>query len=134
MAKGRRKRLVVWGGLGLLAWFATLLLGLGVAGAGHGWVAPFWFTLALLPLYPATFIRAFAASSRAIGIDAAILIIAAMLDLLLLRNIFGAEREYFLKMWAFETAGVALWFGLWVAWQMLALANLLRNAWSRPVA
>ncbi|HEX5182122.1 MAG TPA: hypothetical protein VFW19_03110 [Allosphingosinicella sp.] len=134
MAKGRRKRLVIRGGLGLVAWFATQLVGIGIAGAGHGWVAPFLFTLALMPLYPATFIRAFAAPSGAIAIDAAILVIAGVLDLLLLRNMLGAEREYFLRMWTFETAGVALWLGLWAAWQMLALANLFRSAWSRSPA
>jgi hypothetical protein len=119
-------RVSKWGALGLLPWFVAQFIALGIGGAGHGWIAPFYFTIPLFLLYPLVFIRAF---SR-VGtwkVDAAILVIAAVLDLLLLRNLFFLEYEYFLRMWNDARGVVALWFGLWAAWQVLAITTLLRK-------
>ena len=133
MADGRRRRLFIWGALGLLAWFVVEFIGVGIAGAGHGWVAPFFFTLPLLLLYPAAFIRAFAVEPRTVKVELAMLVIAAVLDMLLSRNMLGSEHEYFLKVWNYhydgEHAILLLWFGLWAAWQVLTLVTLLR-IWS----
>jgi hypothetical protein len=128
-------RPVGWGALGLLPWFVTQFIGLGIGGAGHGWVAPFFFTMPLVLLYPLVFIRAFSRAG-ARKVDVSILVVAAALDLFLLRNLFFQEYEYFLKVWNFGSTIVALWFGLWAAWQVLAVAALLRKRPPRigPVA
>ena len=139
MADGRRRRCFIWGALGLLTWFVVEFIGVGIAGAGHGWFGPMIFTLPLLVFSPVAFIRAFASKRRSVTVDAAMLAMGAVLDLLLLRNmffntLFFDEREDFLKVWNFADSGdhaiLVLWFGLWAAWQVLTLVTLLRTIWS----
>ncbi|HEX4739118.1 MAG TPA: hypothetical protein VH331_16320 [Allosphingosinicella sp.] len=140
MADGRRRRLFIWGALGLLAWFVVEFMAVGIAGGGHGWFGPMFFALPLLLLYPAAFIRAFAPKARSAKIDTAMLAVGVVLDLLLLRNmffdtLFFDEREDFMKVWTFadseDHAFLVLWFALWAAWQVLTAATFLRARWSR---
>ena len=116
------------GALGLATALLTQFIGLGMTGAGHGWIAPFYFSMPLFLLYPAALIRAFRSGRGGMAIDLALLAVALALDLLLLRNIFGEENRYFHTLWGRFPGFVLLWIALWAGWQALALIALLRNS------
>jgi hypothetical protein len=120
--------------LGLLPWLLAQWVAFGVAGAGHGWVAPFFFSVPLAILYPVAFVRFFGGRRAAIRLDLGLLLVAAFLDLLLLANLFFQEGEYFLKVWNVAFWVVDLWLVLWTGWQLLLLARLLKDRRERPDA
>lgn len=115
--------------LGVMAWLAAQFAGLGLAGAGHGWTAPLLFSIPLIILYPLACVLAFGGGAVWRNLGAALLIVAAALDLLLLMNMLSGEREYLLKMWEFDEgpAWVISWCVLWAGWQVLLLSALLRD-------
>ncbi|HEX5182038.1 MAG TPA: hypothetical protein VFW19_02680 [Allosphingosinicella sp.] len=119
-------RAIRWGALGLLPWLVAQFIAFGIGGAGHGWIAPFYFSIPLFFLYPLVFIRAFSNTGKR-EIDAAILVIAAVLDTLLLRNALYSESEYVIRMWGDAGGVVALWLALWVGWQILTVLSLARK-------
>jgi hypothetical protein len=113
--------------LGLLAWLVTQTVALGLAGGGDGWNAPDLFSLPLLLLYPLAASRAFRAGKGGTRIDAAILLIAASLDVLLMAWGIPRERDYFQRAWKFAPEAVIIWMALWAGWQLFAIAAVVRS-------
>ena len=120
-------RRVMLGALGLLLWLVTQAIGLGLTGAGHGWYGALIFSLPLVVLYPLAFIRAFGSKAESPQDDMRILIAAAVLDLLLLSNMFLLDHDYFIKMGRFDPTIVTVWIALWAGWQVLGVVALLRR-------
>ena len=112
--------------IGVLLWLATQFFGFGVAGAGHGWVSPFYVSISLLLLYPAAVVRLFS-KEQSPAADGSLLLAAATLDLLLLWCSLAEGSQYVVRIWRFDPALVAGWAALWAGWQVLALASLLRR-------
>lgn len=110
---------------GLLGALPVIFLALMMTGAGHGWIAPFWFSLSLLVLYPATAVERV---REGLSLWPALLPAgaAATGDILLLRNMLWEETEYFQR-----AGGMAyLWLLFWFAWQGLlgvTIIGLLRR-------
>ena len=123
--------IVAAGALGLLLWLCTQGLALGLAGAGHGWGDPLLFTLPLVFLYPAALIRGFESGRGRRWIDMLLLLTGLALDLLLVGRSLGEESVYFLRIWQFEPAAVAIWMILWAGWQAVLVVRVLRSV-ARP--
>jgi len=121
-------RIAIAGAAGLLLWLAAQALAFGLAGAGHGWVDPFFFTLPLVVLYPAALIRWRGPSRGRGGIDLLLLLTGLALDFLLVGRSLGEEGAYLLRIWQFEPAAVAIWIILWAGWQAALLGRVLRAA------
>lgn len=121
--------------VGLVFGLATVVLGLGLAGGGHGWGGPFFLSIPLIVLYPLAFARTFRTKVKSSDLDVGLIAVAVMLDLALLGN-FSAEYDYFIKMWRFEDGAlfISLWLGLWAGWQVLAAVALARNRLRRTDA
>jgi hypothetical protein len=129
-ARKRLLRLPIIATLGLLAWFATQILGLGLAGAGHGWVAPFFASMPLIILYPLA-VGAVFGGRRSSKTGPGLVAAAMALDLVLAGFTFSEEGRYFVKMARYDPAAMAVWFALWSGWQVLALIALLGGRNSR---
>ena len=114
--------------VGLVAWLAAQAIGLLLAGGGHGWNGPFFFSMPLIILYPLAFVGAFSAKAYLPSVPVIILAAAVGLDCLLLAN-FASEFSYIVKMWRFPDGAsfISLWLGLWAGWQILFAAALLRR-------
>lgn len=115
------------GAFGLLPWALAMALSLGIAGGGHGWIAPLVVSMPLVALYPLAFVRALTNGAGSIKADRAILLAALLLNLVLLGQALLAEPGYFTASLRFGAGTVALWFALWLGWQVLALVTLLRR-------
>jgi hypothetical protein len=111
--------------VGIAAWLIAQTIAVGLAGAGHGWMAPFWLSMSLVALYPIVFIRAFASSSSSYDMVLILLAVAFVLDLLLVANITGVERHYFLNVWQCAQCATVLWILLWLGWHVVAIVPLL---------
>ena len=116
----------IMGALGLTAGLFALMMGLGGAGGGHGWIGALWFSVPLVILYPLVLIRAVASSWKSSDMDILILCVAGPLDLLLAANM-AAEQQYVLKLWSFDASGMILWLSLWAGWQVVGLTTVLRK-------
>lgn len=132
-------RTFIAGALGLFGWCSAQFLALLLAGGGHGWGAPFLFSMLLFVLYPMTIARAANPASHdgshsAFRLDIAMLALAVLFDLLLLSNILFDEPQYVAKVWALDESFVLAWVGLWLGWQMLAGFNLALNMMVRRQA
>lgn len=114
--------------LGLLAWALAQAIALGMTGAGHGWVGPFFYSGFLVVLYPLVFIRALGSWRGPIWVDIGVLLVGAVLSVLILNNILVGERRYFLMLWRDAPEFVAIWLGLCVLWLVIALIPLLSGA------
>ena len=120
-------RAIVLGTLGLLPALAAQWIALGIGGAGHGWVGPVFFSMPLFLLYPLAFLRALPSPAGAQRADAILLAAAGGLDFLLLGDMILVEKAYVLAAVGAAPGLVALWLALWAAWQVPAVAALLRN-------
>ena len=116
----------IMGALGFATGVLALLMGLGAAGGGHGWIGALWFSFPLVILYPLVLIRAVSSDWKSQDMDVAILFVAGPLDLLLAANM-AAELQYVLKLWSFDAFGMILWLSLWAGWQVVGLATVLRK-------
>lgn len=114
--------------VGLVFGMATAVLGLGLAGGGHGWGGPFFLSIPLIVLYPLAFARTFSSKVRSSDFDVGLIAVAILLDIALLGS-FSAEYDYIIKMWRFDDGPlfIGLWLGLWVGWQVFAAVALARN-------
>jgi len=111
----------------------ALFIGVMLGGAGHGWVAPFFYSLGLLVAYPVALVR-MRNAARTPRVDIAMLGVGAGASLLLLLDIRALESDYFWRIVDFDM-GLPLvfaWLCLWFGWQILVLANAIR-AHFRPV-
>lgn len=109
-----------------IAAFASLLA-FAMAGAGHGWVTPMLFSLALYPLYPFVLLRMTAIGPKWRRLDLVIVWLAGIGDALLVLATIQEGTHYF---WRVMDAGglfVMLWLSIWFGWQALALRCLIRD-------
>lgn len=105
-----------------------MIVGLGLAGGGHGWGGPFFFSMILIVLYPVAFVRAFDAKVKSSDIDAVLLGVAGLLDSFLLMSFFG-EAKYVASIWSSDGGPlfISLWLAFWAGWQILIVVSLLRR-------
>ena len=117
---------------GLLVAAIGQLLGLGLAGAGHGWIAPLFASLVLWAAYPLTFGRAldvFIIGRRGVRSEPGLLLAAAASDALLLWLTRREGVEYFWRVITiYGWATIAPWMTIWLGWQLLVLLTLIRAA------
>jgi hypothetical protein len=119
-------RIVLLGAGLLIAAFASMLA-LGMAGAGHGWVTPFFFSMGLFLAYPAVLLRLAAIGPKWFVVDLVIVGLAGIADLALFVATLREGTEYFWRVVdAFAWAPI-LWLLLWFAWQPIALYCLSRD-------
>ncbi len=121
----RNAKLLPWRptvvGLGLAA--VTLMQSVSIAGAGHGWIAPFYFSLFGLILYPIAVTRLWNFPETRNGANFAFILVALVLDALLVRMTLQEGVEYFHRVGVFAY----VWVMLWSIWQALAvLITILR--------
>ena len=102
-------------------------LALGLAGAGHGWVAPFFYSPLLFVAYPVVLARLADQNRRARWIEVALLAVAIAADLRLVANALGPEAVYINRMMADAPVFLVPWLCLWSAWQILTVWLLLRG-------
>ena len=125
-------REIILTAVGLLFWAVTQFIALMMGAGGHGWNAPLWLSMFLVPLYPLAFVEAFAPATGGKWLVRGLLIAAGLLDLLLLASLF-TEGEYIARLWNVpeNPAVLLLWGGLWAGWQLLAFVALARNHLTR---
>lgn len=105
--------------------FLSLLL----AGAGHGWVTPFFLSMPLWIAVPATFYLTRRRGRGPTIILAAIILTAVGLDALLVRGTLHEQETLLALIRVNGFLGgffVGLWLALWFTWQAVAAHGLLR--------
>jgi hypothetical protein len=112
---------------GLLVAALAELMALGLAGAGHGWLAPAWFSLILFFVYPASLFRSVIAGRNAITFDVVMLVLALCTDLLVFLQTNANEVEYYQRAVQSDPTYVAVWLALWFGWQALTAVTILRK-------
>ena len=121
------KRAGVGLGLAALAQFLALFL----AGSGHGWVAPFFFSLGLWLLIP------FALALTATRPEPVLSVLAAIglaCDALLIERSLGEASYISRYVQVNGTLGIlfiGLWLCLWVSWQAVVVRSLFARSFSK---
>lgn len=101
------------------------VLSLGVAGAGHGWVAPFFYSPLLFLTYPVVLVRLADRERRAGWVEVALVVVAIAADLCLVTDALGPEAVYIDRVSADAPFFLISWLCLWSAWQILTVLLLL---------
>ena len=99
-----------------------------LAGAGHGWVTPFFLSVALWVMIPLTLYATQQGDRRVRLVLWVIAIIAVGADALLIKGTIAeaAALLFYVKVnGASGVAIIALWLGLWLSWQALLLRALV---------
>ncbi len=125
------KRQISWATGGLAMWLVTTFAAFWLGGAGHGWVTPFRVTLPGIALGPLTFVAAFASTPASRKYNFALLVLAAALDLYLLINTNGEDREGLSTVLNYAPVLIVPWAALWLGWHGIIIASLLKR---RPTA
>jgi len=105
--------------LGLVLAAIAQFIALAIAGAGHGWITPFWFSPALFVLNPIAFARA-ARRGKAEAVDIVLIALAGALDVALFAMTLQEGTQYFSRVSPFNW----IWLGLWLLWQIAGPVNL----------
>ena len=129
------------GTLGITLALIAIFLGFFPAGAGHGWGAPFFFSLPLVIIYPFALIRHRAGHGTGIGPDIALIAIAIAADIALCWSSIDYATQRVKTPRESVVPGVdrsvfpvfLLWLVLWLHWQFVALRSLLRGAQRQPL-
>lgn len=121
---------VIMAAIGIAVGSAALLMSLGGAGGGHGWIGALWFSVPLVFLYPLVLVRAVPPIGKSSNADAVIVAVAALLDLFLAANM-ASEQKYVRMQWRFDPTGMSLWLSLWAGWQIVGVTTLLRKRFGR---
>ena len=114
--------------LGLLVAFIAQFLAFLLAGAGHGWVAPFFLSFVLWVLLPMTLAIAWPIGRGSRLALLAILVVALVADAVLVSRSIG-EAGYISQY--IKINGVAgyliigLWLCLWTFWQAILACSLI---------
>lgn len=107
-----------------------MFLGFMVAGIGHGWSAPLYFSLLLFIAYPAAFARwadALLSEGSTVNPDIAIVALAVVADLVLVLVTLTTDRAGFLAAVGTIQPWTSLWLLFWLGWQVLAVVTLRRR-------
>lgn len=123
---GSMVRIVGLVGAGALLWLGTQAIAFGISKAGDGWIGPTAWSLPLVALYPIALVRLGRSRFGGTKADAAMLMMAVTLDVLLAYNIERQEPGYFAMAWDVAPSLVFAWLALWIGWQIIALATLIR--------
>ncbi len=122
------------GTLGIVLGLAALFFAFFLTGAGHGWAAPFVYSLALPFAYPAVLVRSRAGARNWIVLDIAVVALAIAADVGLIRDAisYGAERsphpDHTLPGIHKSVLPMFLiWLALWLFWQFVAVRTLWRH-------
>jgi hypothetical protein len=113
--------------VGLLIAAFALMLAVGMAGAGHGWVTPMLFSMGLFVAYPAVLLRLTATGPEWLVLDRVIVGLAGLADVALLFATIQEGMEYFWRVFGSVALMPILWLAIWFAWQGLALYCLRRD-------
>jgi hypothetical protein len=109
----------------VFAQFLALLL----SGAGHGWTTPFFVTLSLWVLFPATFVVATTDGPQTLRAMIVLAVIALGADALLINGTL-AEREilplYVQVNGAVGLSIIGLWLAIWLFWQGVLVKAMLK--------
>jgi hypothetical protein len=120
----RGKKAVFAALAGLAPALVAEMLALGLAGAGHGWAAPWLYGLGLFLAYPATFAILTLEPRRPLPLG--LLLLAGLAaDAALAFDTLETEWPRFEQIFAIGPIFTAFWILLWLAWQAAALAALL---------
>ena len=113
--------------LALIAHFLALLL----AGAGHGWVAPFYLSFALWLLLPMTLALAWPIGRGSRRAVAPILLLALVADAILIGMSIGESASISHYTDVNGSVGlliIGLWLCLWIFWQAILVRSLVTGA------
>ena len=114
--------------IGIVAALGGQFVALMVGAAGHGWTAPFLFSLPLLVAYPVTMVRAFSKDGSMAWIEISLLMFGLAADVALFHNIAYQEREYFDAVLEISVLPI-VWIIYWLSWQILIAVGLsIRNS------
>jgi hypothetical protein len=119
--------------LGLLLAFFAQFLGLMLAGAGHGWVAPLFISIVLWVLWPMTLAIGWPIGRGGRLALAAMIVAALLADAWLISKSLG-EADYISRYIEINGAVgsliIGLWLLLWTIWQAILVCSLVapRNA------
>ena len=92
-----------------------------MTGAGHGWMLPFLVSASMFLLYPIALLRLGDKESTNRRPEAALLLVGALLDLVLLLDAFGSYHPFGLSG---LTPALEIWLLFWLGWQIIAARML----------
>lgn len=108
-----------------LAWGLPLIaVAVLLAGGGHGWITPFWISLAGVAIYPVVVFRLSSFWDRRFGIDIGLLLIGAILNIAIYLLTKWEGVQYFYRV----GEGAYIWMGLWAVWQLALIFKLVMVA------
>ena len=111
--------------IGFLCAAAAEFLALFLAGAGHGWVAPLFYSLFLFVPYPYVFLRTVGEIRHWVAADVLLLAAGIVADISLARDTYLHEAIYFVR--AMEMPPLAIiWMAIWAAWQLVTAYRIYR--------
>jgi hypothetical protein len=119
---------------GLLIAAFALMVAFGLAGGGHGWVTPMFFSLALFLAYPAALVRLTATGPRWVSVDLVIVAVGGIADVALFLATIQEGTQYFWRVFNSFALIPILWLALWFGWQAIALLCLTRDRAAREDA
>ena len=100
--------------IGLALGIVLAGVGVLVAGAGHGWVTPFWFSVLGLAIYPLAVFRLLSYGDQYTGVDFGLILIGALLDAGVYAQTIEENFKHFDRLGSF----LFVWIGLWALWQV----------------
>ncbi len=109
----------------LIIGLTGLLVGFMLAAGGDGWVSPFWVSLLLPIAYPVAVWR-WQTPLVAVWVDAILGLTLVAADIWLVHASFN-ELSYFLRIWHNASIIAAPWTAIWIGWQIIVVAALLRR-------
>jgi hypothetical protein len=108
--------------------FGLIILGVGivVAGLGHGWTTPLWFSFLGPIVCPVVVFRLLNFKDRYLWFDIALLIGGVFLDLTIYIKTIEDGVSYFYRVGEFAY----VWIGLWAIWQVALVIKLVFSAFN----
>ena len=110
-------------GVGILTATITIAVAVVIGGAGHGWITPFWFSLLGFLAFPVAFVRLPLALETENRTNAALVMLALILDGLLVYCTLDEGTEYFHRVGVLAY----VWLALWSIWQIVVVATSVRR-------
>jgi hypothetical protein len=110
--------------VGLLLAAFTQLIAFILGWGGEGWNAPFFCSPLLFFVYPIVFVRMADRQGTSIGVEAALLAVAALADVFLVAESWLNEYRYFSRVMEVGAPFTHVWIALWALWQVLAAVTI----------